>query len=223
MDIFRRIYGVLYKEFLTEFKNFSSAASVFLFVLTSVIIVSYSVSSNKLSDEIFAGITWILIFFTSMIGQSRVFVTEEERGTWMFLKINSDSTSIYFGKLIYNIIFGIAANLLTVALLLICNSTFVISEIGMYWLSVLTGSIGISAASTIISALIAKASSKGALFPVLAFPLILPIILLSIDATILSIVGASPERINSDLGVTLAYSGAVITASYLLFDFIFKD
>jgi heme exporter protein B len=158
-----------------------------------------------------------------MIGQSRVFVTEEERGTWMFLKINSDSTSIYFGKLVYNIVFGIVANISTVALLLIFNSTFVISELGMYWLSVLTGSIGISAASTIISALIAKASSKGALFPVLAFPLILPIILLSIDATILSIVGASPERIQSDLLVTLAYAGAVITASYLLFDFIFKD
>lgn len=223
MKITRRILGVLYKEFLTEFKNFSSAASVFLFVLTSVIIVSYSVSSKNISDEVFAGITWILIFFTSMIGQSRVFVTEEERETWLFLKINSNSTSIYFGKLIFNIVFGFVANLLTIGLLLIFNSKFIIDSYGMYILCVICGGIGISAASTIISALISKASSKGALFPVLAFPLILPIILLSIDATILSIVGAVPERIYSDLGVIIAYTGAVVTASYILFDFIFKE
>lgn len=223
MKVISRIIGVLRKEFLTEFKNFSSASSVFLFVLTSVIIVSYSISSKSISDEVFAGITWVLIFFTSMIGQSRVFVSEEERGTWLFLKINSNSTGIYFGKLIYNIIFGITANLLTVFLLMIFNSKFIINSYGMYLLCVVCGGIGISAASTIISALISKASSKGALFPVLAFPLILPIILLSIDATILSIVGAVPERIYSDLGVILAYSGAVVTASYILFDFIFKE
>jgi heme exporter protein B len=223
MKAIRRITGVLYKEFLTEFKNFSSAASVFLFVLTSTIIVSYSISTKNVSDEIFAGITWVLIFFTSMIGQSRVFVSEEERGTWLFLKINSDSTGIYFGKLIYNIAFGIVANIVTVLLLLLFNSQFVIADYGLYFLCVLCGGIGISSASTIISALIAQASSKGALFPVLAFPLILPIILLSIDATILSIVGASLDRAYSDLGVIIAYSGAVVTASYILFDYIFRD
>lgn len=223
MRAVKKIYGVLYKEFLTEFKNLSSASSVFLFVLTSVIIVSYSVSSNKLSDEIFAGVTWILIFFTSMIGQSRIFINEEERGTWLFLKINTDSASIYFGKLIYNIIFGIAANATTVFFLLLFNSTFGIENIGLYWLCVISGSVGISAGSTIISALISKASSKGALFPVLAFPLILPILLLSIDGTILSIVGASIDRIYSDIGVVFGYSGAIITASFLLFDFIFKE
>jgi len=223
MNVLKRIYGVLYKEFLTEFKNLSSASSVFLFVLTSVIIVSYSISTNKLTDEIFAGVTWVLIFFTSMIGQSRIFITEEERGTWLYLKINSNATSIYFGKLIYNIIFGIAANLTTVFLLILFNSTFGIENMGLYWLVIITGSIGISAGSTIISALISKASSKGALFPVLAFPLLLPVILLSIDATILSIVGASFDRIYSDIGVIIAYSGAIITASYLLFDFIFRE
>lgn len=223
MNALKRIYGVLYKEFLTEFKNLSSASSVFLFVLTSVIIVSYSISTNKLTDEIFAGVTWVLIFFTSMIGQSRIFISEEERGTWLFLKINSDATSIYFGKLIYNIVFGIAANLVTVFLLILFNSTFGIENMGLYWLVIISGSIGISAGSTIISALISKASSKGALFPVLAFPILLPVILLSIDATILCIVGASLDRVYSDIGVIIAYSGAVITASYLLFDFIFRE
>lgn len=223
MSIFRRIIGVLYKEFLTEFKNFSSVASVFLFVLTSVIIVSYSISTKSISDEIFAGITWVLIFFTSMIGQSRVFVSEEERGTWLFLKVNSNSSSIYFGKLIYNIIFGLVANTVTILLLLLFNSKVGIENYGLFYLCVVCGGVGISSASTIISALIAKASSKGALFPVLAFPLLLPVILLSIDATILSIVGAVPERAYSDLAVVLAYSGAVVTASFILFDYIFKD
>jgi heme exporter protein B len=88
---------------------------------------------------------------------------------------------------------------------------------------VLVGSFGISASSTIISALIAKSSSKGALFPVLAFPLLLPILLLAIDATILSIVGASFDRIYADINMIIGYGGAVATASYLLFDFIYKD
>jgi heme exporter protein B len=223
MEVLKRINGVLQKELKTEIKNLSSASAVFLFVLTSVIIISYAISAKHISDELFAGITWVLIFFTSMIGQSRIFVDEEERNTWLFLKINSDSTSIFFGKILYNILFGLIANSLGVFLLILFNSNFEIAHLDLFWLCVLVGSFGISASSTIISALIAKSSSKGALFPVLAFPLLLPILLLAIDATILSIVGASFDRIYADVNMIIGYGGAVATASYLLFDFIYKD
>jgi heme exporter protein B len=84
-------------------------------------------------------------------------------------------------------------------------------------------SVAVASSTTVISAIISKASSKHALFPVLSFPILLPIIKLGIDLTVATFLGTSLNEIISDLQLIVAYIGLIITVSYLLFDFIWKD
>jgi len=93
----------------------------------------------------------------------------------------------------------------------------------LFILIVVICSVAIASATTVISAIISKASSKNALFPILSFPILLPIIKIGIDSTGLTLVGTELSAIQSDMQLLIAYTGLLIVASYLLFDFIWKD
>src|SRR5690606_6066020 len=117
-------------------------------------------------------------------GLSKTFVSEEERGTSLYLKLIAGSASIYFGKLIFNILLRIALNLAAVILFFMFVGNIELKSPLVFIFSIFMVSIAIAAATTIISALIAKANSKNALFPVLSFPIILPVIILGIQTTV---------------------------------------
>jgi len=87
----------------------------------------------------------------------------------------------------------------------------------------LFGSFGIAVSSTIIAAIISKASAKGTLYPVLAFPILLPLILILLELTKYSINGKTIATSFIELTFLVSYDVVMLTASYMLFDFIWKD
>ena len=65
---------------------------------------------------------------------------------------------------------------------------------GMFAALLLAGSLGLVAAATLIAAIIARASVKGALFAVLSFPLLAPLLVIAIKGTALALEGAAWAR-----------------------------
>jgi len=150
-------------------------------------------------------------------------VAEEERGTVLLLQLNVPGSQVFAGKLIFNFLLLVAVDLvalLVFALLL----NMVIENWGLLVASLLLGSVGLAGATTLLAAIIARASNKGPLLPVLLFPLLIPLLL--------SVVRASRAALEGGLGVSgamgdlqtiLLFSGVVITAAVLLFDYVWQD
>lgn len=217
------ILAVLYKELKSEFRTRYAISAVMLFVLTTVTMVAFSTAGEKINESIASGIIWIIMFFGAMTGLSKSFVSEEERGTYLMLQITSNPTAIYFGKLIFNILLSLALNFFGVFLFFIFISSVEILNFLTFFIIIFTGSIAIAGATTIISALIAKANTKNALFPVLSFPILLPIIILGIIVTNQSFLGVDISKSQNDIQLIIAYTGIMITASYFLFDFVWRE
>lgn len=216
-----KIFAVFRKDILSELRSRYAFTSVLLFVLVAVSVVAFATASETPAPEVSAGILWIIMFFGSMAGLSKSFISEEERGTAMLLGLTTGSTCIFFGKLIYNCILSLVINFLSVALLLLFLASFEISLPGVFILLIVLSSVGMAGATTIISAIIAKANSKNALFPILSFPLLLPLIIVGTDTTIMAMAGETGYAGN--IRIIVSYCVIVITASYLLFDFVWKD
>lgn len=83
--------------------------------------------------------------------------------------------------------------------------------------------MGLAISSTIIAAIIARANSKGTLYPVLSFPILLPLILTLIELTKNAMEGVTIGEAYIELAILLCYDVIMITASYMLFDFIWQD
>ena len=77
-------------------------------------------------------------------------------------------------------------------------------------------------ATTLIAAIIARAGVKGALFAVLAFPLLVPLLVVAIQGTDLALAGVQWAQGLAPLQVLLAYTIALFSASLLLFAMVWE-
>jgi heme exporter protein B len=87
---------------------------------------------------------------------------------------------------------------------------------------ILLGIIGLSGATTIIGAIVAKANVRGALFAVLSFPVLLPLLVAAIGGTDAALMGAGWAGAENQVKLLIAYAVIMITASAVLFDFVWN-
>ncbi len=220
--MFKQALAICRKDFNSEIRTRYSINGLVMFIIVVISIIKFSLGEEKLSNELHAGLLWIIIFFANSNGLSRVFVAEEDRGTSFVLKLTANSKAVLLGKLIFNTALSFIINTFVVFLFLV-TMNFTINSFGLFILTIALGNFGLSAVMTIIAALISKSSSKGTLYPVLSFPLLLPLMLTAINATWLSIEGTDAGQLWGEIQIMVSYSIVIITASFLLFDLVWND
>ena len=220
---FGSVLSILSKDLCSELRTRYALNALGMFVVTTISIIVFAFGEESTSQDVLSGVLWIVIFFATMSGMSRTFVSEEERGTALTLQLLSWPSAVYCGKLLFNIILLTATNLLTVLLYLIVISNFTVRSIDIFATTMVLGTLGFASASTIIAAIIAKANTKGTLYPVLSFPILLPLLITVIKATRLAVDGAVFSEAFEEFQILTSYFVVITTASYLVFDFIWKD
>jgi heme exporter protein B len=219
----RAAAAVFMKDWRSELRTRYAISALGMFILTTISIVLFSLGSEGAPIDALSGMLWVVIFFSAMSGLSRTFVMEEERGTAMTLQLHTPSSAVLAGKLLFNIVLVVALTVLAVVLYAGFINGFVIKTYSVFILAVLLGSLGFAASATIIAAIIARASTKGTLYPVLSFPILLPLLLTVINATRLAAEGAPLEEAYGEFQILISYIVVVATVSYLVFDYVWKD
>lgn len=216
-------YSLFLKDFKSELRTRYAINALAMFIIVAISVILFSIGQEKISKNLTAGLFWVVIFFTAMSGLSRAFVSEEERGTSLTLQLIAAPSTVFTGKLIFNIILVFAMNTIIALLYSAIFESFVIKNFVLFLASFILGNIGLAVSSTIIAAIIAKAGAKGTLYPVLSFPILLPLILTSVQLTLFAFNGTSFERAKFELAIVVSYDVIMLTASYMLFDFIWKE
>jgi heme exporter protein B len=194
-----------------------------MFVITTISIILFAIGNESPSVEVLAGMLWVVIFFSAMSGMSRSFVSEEERGTVMTLHLIATPASVYFGKLVFNLVLLLSMNIITVILYLLVIPNFIVQSFSIFIVTLILGTLGLASAATIIAAIIAKSNTKGTLYPVLSFPILLPLLLTVISATKMAIEGMVFSAAIGEFRILISYTVVIIAVSYLLFDYVWKD
>jgi heme exporter protein B len=211
------------KDFRSELRTRYALNALLMFVITTISIILFAIGNEAPSVEILAGMLWIVIFFSAMSGMSRSFVSEEERGTVMTLHLIATPASVYFGKLVFNLVLLFFMNIITVLLYLLVVPNFIVQSFSIFIVTLFLGTIGLASAATIIAAIIAKSNTKGTLYPVLSFPILLPLLLTVISATKMSIEGMDFGAASGEFKILISYTVVITAVSYLLFDYVWKD
>ena len=218
-----KAYSLFRKDWQSELRTRYAVNALAMFILVTISVIMFSIGSERITEYLTGGLLWVVIFFSAMSGLSRAFVSEEERGTTMTLQLIASPSTVFSGKLLFNLLLVFLMNFVITILFGILFSSFIIRNIPLFAIAFLFGNVGIAVSSTIIAAIISKASSKGTLYPVLSFPILLPLILTLLELTKYAIDGNSISSSMTEILVLVCYDVVMITASYLLFDFIWKD
>ena len=216
------IFLVFLKDVKQEMRSKAAINSILLFAVVTLTAVSFSIGGFTITEDILAALLWIIILFSSMSGFSHVFLKEEEAHTADTLKLITEPNDVFLGKFLFNLAL-LALVVIIVVPLFIAVFNFEINNLSLFVLCLILGVIALSAGGTIVAALIAKASSRGALFSVLAFPILLPVLILGITITRVAFKESQAGLLIPEIQALFAYCVIVITASILLFEFIWND
>ncbi len=217
-----RILWLVRKDLKSEFRTRYSLNAIFMFALVTLVTISFSVGGFSFDVKAKASLLWIVIFFSSMAGLAQVFVKEEESNTSHALKLTANPNIIFWGKFGFNLILLFLLELFIVPLFVILLEVEVRSPSSL--LAVLfLASLGLSCATTLIAVIVSKANAKGALFAVLSFPILLPLLIVAIQATELALSQRTWLAAWNEYLVLLCYAIVMMIVSVLLFEFVWEE
>lgn len=222
MQFLNEAFLIFQKDVLQEFKTRYAVNAILLFAVVTLVSVSFSIGTFSASAEIKCALLWIILFFSAMSGLSHIFIREEEKHTADTLKLVALPISIFLGKFFFNLLLFLALQIIIIPLFFVVMN-FSVEGLTSLLLILIVGGIGLSAGSTLIAAIISKANARGALFTVLAFPILLPVIVAGISGTKIAVTKNNIGAVGDELQMLFAYAVVVITGAVLLFDFVWKE
>ena len=215
--LFEQVAAILRKDFLIGLRRRATFAAMMMFALTAVASLSLSTGGAFVEPKFLAALLWVVIFFAASAGIAGTFDDEAQAGTLPTLKLYADAQAILFGKMLYVFL---SLTMLTIFILPIFLILFdvAVENFPLLSLTILLGLIGIAAAGTLTAAITTSATVKGGLFPILLFPITLPIFLPAIALTEQSFTGGAFDA--SSLIVVAAFDAILILASSILYDYL---
>src|SRR6266545_4000266 len=201
----------------------AQAIAVFVFGATSLLLFSFAIGPSAALRQYAGGFLWLGLLLSSTLTLSESFHAEmENRALEGLLLLPVSARVLYYGKALANtiqlVLLGIA--LVPVMVVLYDAGT---TRIPTIVLIILLGSAGISAPGTLYSAMTSQARAKQTLLPLLLFPLIVPVLLASVKATSLAILGDPMGQGRSWIALLTAFNGIYWSLCGLLFDRVVED
>jgi len=175
--------AVVLKDLRLTWRDRAGWLSAASFAAISVLIYSFAFDLAT-SDvrPLLPGVLWVTFLFAGVIASGQSFQRESEQGTFDALLLAPVSPSVlYFGKVVSNLI---ALLVMEVALLLLATILFdtmlITAELVLI---VVIGTIGYVSLTTLLSTMGSRLRSRTMLLPVLALPLLVPMLIAAVRAT----------------------------------------
>lgn len=213
-------FAVLRKDAVCEFRVRYGLTTLGMFAVITLATVSMGIAGAGLSSELAASLLWVVLFFAAMAGLVRSFVQEQESGTLLALRVYGRGQAVLFGKMAFNVLLLYLVTALIVPLYIVLLNVEV-SRWLPFGAALLLGDTGIAAVATLTALMVARTGAKGALFPVITFPVLLPLFLAAVTATVCALNDDGAPVV--ELLFMVCYDIVVVAAASLLFDYIWQD
>lgn len=213
------------KELTHLWRARSRLASTGAFALTTLLLFSFA---GGLDEEALrrnaAGYLWLGLLLASTLALGESFRVETEHNALeMLLLLPVRPAALFYGKAIGNLVVLSLVGLVMVPFAVVLFDAAPRESAWKLALSVLVGAAAIAAPGTLHAALAARARSRDVLLPLLLFPLVVPCVIASVQATQLCILGDAMGQYDAWLSVLAAFCVVHWSLGGLLFDRVVED
>jgi len=214
-------WAIFIKDWQAELRTRTALHTIGLFAVTTLLTVSLALGPLGVSAEAHAVlpvVLWIVLLFAAAAGLPRSFVHEEEVHTATALRLSATPSALFVGKLLYALTLLWTLEVVTVPLFLGIMQ-LPVEHTGRLVATLAAGGLGLAAASTLVAAMVSQATGRGALFPILAFPILIPLLLMAVELTRTAVGGGGDTMV---IGHLLLYDGSLVVAGLMLFPAIWN-
>jgi heme exporter protein B len=219
----KQILSIINKEIKLEWRNKTAFNSLILYLVSTIFIcyLSFNVKSGQMQVPTWNALFWIIIVFANINGVAKSFLQEGE-GRMIYYYTLCKPQIILSGKLIFNTFLSvlIACIGFLVYAVILGNP---VNNLPYFLLTIFLASVGFSGILTLVSGIVSKANNSTTLLAILSFPILLPVLLLTVKLSKNAIDGIDVALMNDKLLTLLAVDAIVVATAYLLFPFIWRN
>jgi heme exporter protein B len=220
------VAALLRKELALELRTRESVPAMVLFTVTTYVIFHFGLDRNTIDGDLAAGVLWVTLLFAAMLGINRLFVADHEQGGFDgFLLAPVDRTAMLVAKAIALLAFLCAVELVAVpafGLLLLGPSLG--QALPELLVVLLAADVAIAVVGTLVAALAIQTRARDLMVPLLALPLLVPVVLGATQATSPLLAQGGAGALPGDwLSLLALYDLLFALIAYAVFDFLLED
>ncbi len=203
---------------LLEIRQQYAFYGVLLYVGATIFVLYMAVEAPD--NPTWMGLFWVIQLFISINAVAKSFL-QESRGRMAYYQSLVSPQAFVLSKLLFNTVLMLVMGLLSLFLFALFLS-YPVKQTSAFIGIVLIGVWSLSLVFTFLAAIAAKAQQNAAIMAIMGFPIIIPQLMLLMQASsaVFSPTAAIPT---ANVLMLLASDGLVIILAVILFPFLWKD
>jgi heme exporter protein B len=224
MSYIRKIIAIVAKDVAAELRTREMLSSMFVFSLLVILVFNFAFDLRAENQKTLApGVLWVAIAFAGMLGLSRSFIMEKDRGSMEGLLLTPvDRSAIYLGKMLGNLLFiGVVEVIILPIFIVLFNlsAEYLPLLVGI----VILGTIGFAGVGTLFSAMAVHTRAREVLLPILLFPVVIPVMLASVKLTAAVLDGVPFADVQNWFSLLVGFDLIFLALSFILFDYVMEE
>lgn len=173
------------KELRLAIRGRTGAAPVLAFAGLLIVVMAFAFGPSPASARVFApGALWVTFFFSGELGLANTFTLERENATLEgFLLTPADRLSLFLGKMVGGGSLLLATEAVGVPVYLFVFGGLPHASGGLLVGSLVLGDLGFLSVGILLAAISAQVRAGEALYPLLLFPVTVPVLLAAVETT----------------------------------------
>ena len=177
------VMALVWKDVRAELRTKDVIVSILAFALLSLVIFNFALRpAPSVIPVIAPGILWVAFTFAGVLGLTRTFVLEKDRGNLEGLMMTPTSReALFVGKMLASLTFMLVAEVVILPLFAVLFNLSPFQP-GFLVIMVLT-TLGFTSVGTLFSAVAVNTRSREIMLPMLLLPVVVPVIIAAVVAS----------------------------------------
>ncbi len=223
-DDLRRVRAIVWKDLTTERRSKAGFNAVAALGVTILVLFGFALGpdAQALRDAA-AGALWLAVLFAGVLAFNRSYQVELDGGALEALLLYPGARwAIFAGKFIANLIFVVAMLVIVVTVGLVLFQVTVPSDWGKIVGIMLLGVVGLVALGTFYAAMSSRSRAREVLLPLLLYPMLIPVLLASMEATKAFLQGDLMNQAGSWAQMLGLFDVIFLVATFLAFEYVIE-
>lgn len=224
MEFLRQVNLLLWKDLLLEVRRRESLLTMFFFgaLMLFVFHFAFDLVPERVIDMT-PGLLWLAFLFTGTLGLAQLFQAERENHCLDALLLSPlDRGALFLAKACFNLLLMSLVELIVIPLFWILFNLQTWYLLPKLLLITLAGTVGFCVLGTMMSAITLRARARELLLPLVFFPLMIPVILATIQCLAAVLRAGEIGEALPWLRLLIGFDVIFVTLGVLIFDWIIE-
>jgi heme exporter protein B len=224
MQLLREAYLLLWKDLVLELRRRESLLTMFFFgtLLLFVFHFAFDLPPDRVADMA-PGLLWLAFLFTGTLGLAQLFQAERDNQCLEALLLSPlDRGALFLAKMSLNLILMLLVEIVVIPLFWILFNLDSWNLLPQILAITLLGTIGFCVLGTILAAVTLRARARELLLPLVLFPLMIPVILATIQCLGAVLRAGELGEALPWLRLLIGFDVIFLTVGVLIFDWVIE-